>query len=72
MLKVNPWAEIYIDGKLVGKTPLQKPIQVPAGNHEVKLVNPEFREFKKNINFKPKTPDRPLTINISLESVGGK
>lgn len=72
MVKVNPWADVYIDGKLVARTPLKEPIPVPVGEHTVKLVNPEFSQFEKKINFKPKTPDKPLIINISLEPIGGK
>jgi serine/threonine protein kinase len=72
MVKVNPWADVYVDGKLVARTPLKEPIQVVAGEHTIKLVNPEFSQFEKKMNFKPKTPDKPLVINISLESIGGK
>lgn len=44
ILKVNsrPWAEVYVDGQLVGKTPLQRPVY--EGRHEVKLVNPDEGE----------------------------
>jgi len=72
MVKVNPWADVYIDGKLVARTPLTEPIRVPVGEHTIKLVNPDFSEFTKKLNFKPKTPDSPLVINISLEPIGGK
>lgn len=72
MVKVNPWADVYVDNKLVARTPLKEPIQVVAGEHTIKLVNPEFSQFEKKINFKPKTPDKPLVINISLEPIGGR
>lgn len=72
MVRVNPWADVYVDGKLVARTPLKEPIQVIAGEHTIKLVNPEFSQFEKKMNFKPKTKDKPLVINISLESIGGK
>lgn len=43
-VKVNsrPWADVYIDGQLAGKTPLQRPVY--EGKHEIKLVNPEEGE----------------------------
>lgn len=43
-IKVNsrPWADVFIDGQAVGKTPLQRPVY--EGRHEVKLVNPESGE----------------------------
>ncbi len=72
MVRVNPWADVYVDGKLVARTPLKEPIQVTVGEHTIKLVNPDYSHFEKKINFKPKTPDKPLVINISLEAIGGR
>lgn len=72
MVRVNPWADVYIDNKLIARTPLKEPIPVPVGEHVVKLVNPDFSVFEKKINFKAKTPDKPLVINISLEPIGGR
>lgn len=72
MVKVNPWADVYVDNKLIARTPLKEPIQVVAGEHTIKLVNPEFSQFEKKMNFKPKIPDKPLVINISLEPIGGR
>ena len=37
-IRVRPWAEVLIDGKKVGQTPLV-PIRVPAGKHTVVLIN---------------------------------
>ena len=44
VLKVNsrPWADVFVDGQSVGKTPVQRPVY--EGRHEVKLVNPESGE----------------------------
>jgi hypothetical protein len=40
VLRINsrPWAQVYVDGKLMGNTP-QMAIQLAPGNHKVKLVN---------------------------------
>ncbi|HEX7478595.1 MAG TPA: PEGA domain-containing protein [Polyangiales bacterium] len=40
VLRVNsrPWAQVFVDGKLVGNTP-QMAIQLAAGKHSLKLVN---------------------------------
>jgi eukaryotic-like serine/threonine-protein kinase len=42
-LSINsrPWSQVTIDGKLVGNTP-QIGVQLSAGRHKVKLVNPEL------------------------------
>lgn len=49
MLRVNsrPWAQVFIDNRLVGNTP-QMGIVVPAGKHNITLVNPTFG-MKKTI-----------------------
>ena len=46
-LRVNsrPWAQVYVDGRMVGHTP-QLGLNVPAGEHQVRLVNPMFAMSK--------------------------
>lgn len=46
-LRVNsrPWAQVFIDGKLVGNTP-QLGIVMPPGEHSVRLNNPTFAMSK--------------------------
>jgi serine/threonine-protein kinase len=41
---VRPWAEVWVDGKKIGHTPIQFP--VPPGKHTIELRNPELN-FKK-------------------------
>ena len=36
-IKVTPWAEVRIDGKLVGTTPLA-PRQLAPGAHDITLI----------------------------------
>lgn len=40
-LDAEPWAQVYIDGRLVGPTPLFEH-RVPAGTVTVRLVNPSL------------------------------
>ena len=40
---VQPWAEVYIDGRYVGQTPFGK-IQVTVGKHTVTLRHPQLGE----------------------------
>jgi serine/threonine protein kinase len=47
--KVNPWCEIYIDGKLKGQTPLQFPIRIIPGEHRVLLKNADFEPVEYDI-----------------------
>ncbi len=38
----DPWAQVYIDGKLVAVTPTAERLMVAPGRHFIKLVNPHF------------------------------
>jgi serine/threonine-protein kinase len=37
-VRVTPFADVFVDGRLVGTTPL-KPIELTAGPHQLLLVN---------------------------------
>lgn len=41
-LKVSPWAEIFIDDRYIGQSPLEKPIVLMPGTHMLRLENPEM------------------------------
>jgi hypothetical protein len=47
ILRINsrPWAQVFIDGRLVGYTP-QRGINLTPGEHAVRLVNPTFAMSK--------------------------
>jgi hypothetical protein len=49
-----PWGEIYVDGKLVGRTP--RVLTVPAGRHTVEIV------------FPAETPPRKQTFSVDLDA----
>jgi serine/threonine-protein kinase len=38
-----PWAEVWVDGRQVGETPLAN-VSVPIGSHEVLFRHPELGE----------------------------
>lgn len=42
--RVRPWANVEIDGKPSGTTPLPSGIPVYEGQHSIKLTNPELRK----------------------------
>ncbi|RMF56425.1 MAG: PEGA domain-containing protein [Calditrichaeota bacterium] len=44
-LRVIPWAEVYVNGNHMGTTPFTKPLSLPAGKYEIRLVNPQYREW---------------------------
>ena len=53
-LKCNvfPWGEIYVDNKFLGQTPLHNLERLKKGNHEIKIMNPNFPEYIGSFNIK--------------------
>ncbi len=41
-----PWAEVLIDGKVVGETPIGN-LSLPLGNHEIIFRHPKFAELRQ-------------------------
>jgi len=68
-INVDPWAKIYIDGKYVETTPLARAIEVSSGTHRVRLENPNFQTWQKNVNFKP---GQTVSLDVKLEPFSGR
>jgi serine/threonine-protein kinase len=51
-LRVLPWAEVTIDGRSVGTTPL-KPLSLAPGVYAVRLRHPDFRPLQKRVSIRP-------------------
>jgi serine/threonine-protein kinase len=64
-LRVNslPWAQVFVDGKLVGNTP-QMGLPLSAGRHKIKLVNPPL-EMTKVVSVEIE-PGQVVTKTINL------
>jgi PEGA domain-containing protein len=50
-----PWAEVWIDGKKVGETPVGN-LHVPLGTHEVVFKNPTFSDRQVTVTVTAKAP----------------
>ena len=50
-LRIVPWAEVWLDGRPVGTTPL-RPLAVPPGVHTVRLQHPSFRPLQKSVRIR--------------------
>jgi serine/threonine-protein kinase len=64
-LVAHPWAEIWVDGKLVDITPTATPIDVEAGPHIIVLRNPYFAELKKEVTVPPGEASEPLIFALT-------
>lgn len=49
---VYPWGEIFINGKLIGQTPLNSPIKIIPGKIILSIKNPDFTEYSEELNLK--------------------
>ena len=45
-INAQPWAQVWIDGRLVGETPLAN-IEVPIGEHEIVFRHPQLGEKRE-------------------------
>jgi PEGA domain len=59
VLSVNalPWAEVWIDGRPSGTTPLGA-IKVPIGTHEIRFRHPEFGDQTRQVMVTTREPTR--------------
>jgi serine/threonine protein kinase len=67
-VKVEPWARIYIDGNYIETTPIARSIELAPGVHNVRLENPNFKIWQKNLKF---NPGQTLNLNVRLEPLEG-
>ena len=59
-LQVLPWGKVYIDGKYIGETPLQKPIYVTRGKHFVEVKNDFYVPWHDSLDFSGKSRIRKV------------
>ncbi len=52
-----PWAEVSIDGRAYGVTPLGN-LSVPVGPHDIVFRNPQFGERRRTVQVTARTPVR--------------
>jgi len=41
-IRVSPWAVVAVDGRVIDTTPMDRPIPVALGSHEITLTHPEL------------------------------
>jgi hypothetical protein len=61
-LNALPWAEVLVDGRRIGETPIGN-LAIPAGSHEVVFRHPEFGEVKRTIDVTLLAPAR-LSVDL--------
>jgi hypothetical protein len=56
-VNASPWAEIFLDGRSIGMTPLGS-VAVAVGNHELVARHPQLGEKRRSIVVGAQTPAR--------------
>jgi serine/threonine protein kinase len=62
-INAAPWAEVWIDGRRVGETPIGN-LAVPIGPHEIVFRHPEFGEKKQAVSV---TTGAPVRLSVSMK-----
>jgi serine/threonine-protein kinase len=62
-----PWAELYVDGRLVGNTPVAD-LRLPAGRHRLRLQRGGFRPYEEVVNLAPGQSLRLVGIVLQQET----
>jgi hypothetical protein len=62
-INATPWADVNVDGRSVGVTPLGD-VSVAVGSHEVVFRHPQLGERRKNVVVGAQTPVR-LTMDMT-------
>jgi hypothetical protein len=62
-LNASPWAEVWLDGRRIGETPIGN-LAVPIGPHEIVFKHPEFGERKHAISV---TTAAPVRLSVSMK-----
>jgi serine/threonine-protein kinase len=52
-----PWAQVAVDGRAIGETPIAN-LSLPIGSHEVVFRHPELGERRQVVLVKPGPPVR--------------
>ncbi len=63
-VRVQPWADVLLDGKAIGTTPLQ-PISASAGRHELTLVNAKLKQTK--VVKVDVQPGKTVAVEVNLQ-----
>ena len=60
----EPWAEVWVDGKLAETTPFSKAISIPEGEHKIVLKNPYYNDDARKVSIR-----RGATETLRVELV---
>ena len=66
LVLVTPWADVTVDGRPMGQTPLAR-IPLPAGTHDVLLTHPDYQPFPRRVTIRA---GETFRLVVDLRSLG--
>ena len=65
-ISAYPWARVSIDGKPVGETPMEKPLELVDGTHTIELTHDWFQPVTRTVEIRGGSPDTPMRIGVDF------
>ena len=62
-IEVAPWAEIWVDGRHIDTTPLDRAVILRPGEHRLELRNPAYPPWRRTFRFEAGSRTR---LRVSL------
>jgi len=62
----HPWGRILVDGQERGVTPMAAPIEVPAGEHTVRIENDYLPAWERTLSVPANHKDDPVQLVVDL------
>jgi hypothetical protein len=66
-LAVKPWADVTVDGRPLGQTPLGR-VELVPGRHEIVLTHPNYRPYRRWITLAA-GETKALQVDLTQEGV---
>ncbi len=60
-----PWAEVYLDGDYLGRTPIGKRLYLPLGEHKISFRHPNFPEHIEKLKVDKNFSLRSLNVDLT-------
>ena len=59
---------MFVDGKLVGEVPLERPLRLPAGKHTLKVIKQGFSQYLDVVRI---VRGKPTVVEVDLLPIAG-
>ncbi len=67
-IECSPWAKIVIDSTEYDTTPIEKPIELPVGEHRLVLTHPQYPKYERLLKI---LADQTIAVKVSLDTLYG-